>query len=377
MSINDKIYPHERAQILRSLGFKIRKNKGQINSIKNINYDDKNGDLCINLDTGQVNDFGNTDYSGDFIHLVSLTINKDFKETVKYIESKTRRRLFPDGKENVEMLYGGDVIPEKRQVKKDTGPFWNANNWPKMKKCQEVLEKRGIPKGMEYIMEYDGISLDKLKEMNCGLYGFDDFEFGMSDKSWNKDLYFIFPYATGAMLYRRDDNGKQVRNITGSNSGDSFFNVKKKEKKHNVVFLMKSPREVMSFSMYCTDWKIIGLIAGEGLRELSDKQKEQLDSIIIDGESIVNVMLDCNDPDSYENSLIVCRILNDYLEGRAIVNLINLHRSFKGKIKDFTDIVQIARRKGHWDKSKEDYLTLDEDSSKQLTKAITEAQTTR
>lgn len=375
MNINNKLTPGERANLLRSLGFKIRRNRGQINNIKNINYDDKNPDLCINLDTGQIRDFGNEKYSGDIVNLISLTIDRDFTETVKYMEKTLNRTLFGnDGLHQAKALYG-DSDNRVDESPKEPVKFWNSNNWKRMQKCRKVLADRGIPKGMEYIQDYDGISLETLLEMRCGLYGFGDFEFGMSGKDYNKDLFYIFPYASGAMLYRRENGKKVVRNIKGCAADDSFFNVDKDEKKHDVVFVMKSPRECMNFRQYATDWKVIGIIAGETLRSLTVRQRNQLDSVVKPG-GIVNIVVDCNNTEALENMLIIGKVFSEYLKDRAMVYGVNIYKYSDKKFKDFTDLVQYSMAQGCWF-TFDDFSDLDPETGSIISKAITNAKLIR
>jgi len=382
--LNDKLTPIERAEVLRQAGFNVKKDRGQINNIKNICYEDTQGDLCINLDTGQVNDFGDHRYSGDIFTLLEKALNKDFKGVVEFIEDTIRRDLSDkmDGKNQSGAMYSGSSHKVKKKQeeiknkKNEPVQFWDKKKWVKMEKCQEVLEKRGIVDSMDYIQNYDGIGKQVLLDCNCGIYGFNDYEFGLSKKDYNSSAFFIFPYASGAMLYRRTEDGKDVRHIKGSSVKDSFFNVGKNEEKHNAIFIMKSPRECMNFMQYCTDHKVIGLAQGENVKELTIRQKKQILKLVDQGECSIQCVLDCDDPDAYENSLIFCQLVNEVVENRATVHLVNLHRFSEGKFKDFTDIVQYAMKKGEWN-FEDTYKKLDDKSGKIIANAVTKSEVIR
>lgn len=370
---NNNLHPHERAIALNSAGFDLKKTRGQINNIKNIAYDDENPDLCINLNTGMVRDFGNPDYNGDIINLIGKVLGKNFKETISFIESAIGRNLSqsPDGIDDAKTLYGD---PVKKELTEKPAKFWNKQNWAKMEKCMQVLEKRGIPKGMEYIQDYDGISLETLKKCKCGIYGFDDFEFGLSKYDYNKDLYYVFPYATGAMLYRRTEEGKDVKHIKHSKSKLSFYNIWKEDKRSNVVFLMKSPRECMNFMHYNTDFKVIGLVTGEEIGSLNVKQQNQLRSILSDSKSDIYCIFDCDNPDAYEKSLKSCQEISKTIGDLALVRLVNIHRNTKGKYKDFTDLVQKSMKKKSWNPEDKNFTKLEEKISSMFIKSLMEAE---
>jgi len=378
--INDKLTSFERRNILNSIGFDIRKTSGQINNIKNIDYDDSNGDLCINLDTGMVRDFGDSNYNGDIVHLVSKILKKDFYMTVKHMEKITKKKLL-DGNKQAEILYGepsGESKPEKIKEKKkeeESIEFWNNNNKNRLKKCISVLEKRGIIDPLKYIMDYDGIDKETLLEYNCGIYGFKDYEFGLTNYSYNNDVYFSIPYHTGCMLYRRSEDGKDVRNIKGSKPKHSFFGIKKDMKKSLILFIMKSPRECMSFNMMMKglNINIIGLTSGEEVTEITDNQKEQIISLIKKNKSTIYTITDCDNPDAYEKSLVFGKVLNESIDS-IIVKTVNIHRYFEGKRKDFTDIIQHSMKKGFWKKNDIGVYDPDDKSHRTLMKAIQEAQ---
>lgn len=366
--VNLKLSPEDRAFLLRSVGFNVNKNSGQVNGIKNICYKDTNPNLSINLNTGLVKDFGNSDYNGDIITLISKAIGKDFKETVKFMGHKLKKDLFSagaDGMSTAEELY---QMPEE-EVNLD---FWNKDNWNRMLKCQEVIHKRGIPKGMEYIINYDGITLETLIKNKCGIYGYGDFSFGLTNTKYNSDLWFIMPFKTGALLYRRDENGKQLRNIKGSKPSESFFNINKDDDKYSIIYLMKSPREAMNLSQYCL--KAIGLISGENVRNITDHQLEQLNSIMDEKDCIINCVFDCDTPSAYDNAIIACKTVEEALDGKAVVSLVNIHKASNGKFKDFTDIVQYSIKKTKWNPKDSEFPKLEDKAFSMFAQSITKAE---
>lgn len=358
--INDELTSLERAELLRSVGFNINKERGQVNGIKNICYEDTQGDLCIDLDTGKVNDFGDPYYSGDVVFLLKEVLGCDFEGVKSYIGQQTGRDFSQgeankfSGKNNARNLYGKTKKSDRKnegnnsKSKKRSRPesFWTTKKWKRMMECQENLED-GIPDGHEYITDYDGITLEQLMETGCGFYKFKDYEFGLSGFDYNELEYFVFPYKTGAMLYRRSEDGKDVKHVKNSKSKNSFFNVRKDDEKSNIIFVMKSPREAMNFGMYTTDWKVIGINSGENIQELNGYQEEQIKQIASPG-GLIYVCMDCDNPDAYEFALMFSQSINKALEDRVGVRLINIHKHSNGDHKDITDIVQQAMKEGQW-----------------------------
>lgn len=383
MLINEKLSAGERASVLRKVGFEINRNSGQVTGLKNIAYDDQNPDLSINLDTGFVRDFGDSEYNGDIINLISKVINKDFNKTVDFISEIIGRDLREmDGLEKADLLYNTGEGARAQKPKKTRVKFWNKKKWNAMVKCHNVLKEKGIPESMKFIQEYDGISLDKLIEMNCGIYGFKDFEFGLSGKSYSNVPFFVFPYKTGAMLYRRNEDGrkffdkdlppgKEVRNVKGSHTNESFFNIEKEERERSCLFVMKSPRECLSFSKYNPDFKTISIVTGEEIGSISDYQKEQVDSFLNKKKSAIYLFFDCDNPDAYDKSLKSAKEFSKAFS-YSLVYLVNIYKYTEGKCKDFTDLIQ--RSKKEWDVNSEDFTCLKDKLSKQLVKSIMEAE---
>lgn len=376
MSVNNKLSPLERSIILQKLGFRIDKTRGRVRT-RNIDYNDTNPDLVVDLTNGLIKDFGDSYYDGDFIDFVGKVTKKSFIEVVRYCESITGKKLLDgnmegNGMEAMDALYSDNIDKESIPAKEEQREFWDSDKKKALLKCIEVLKKRGIPEKMEYIETYDGIDKETLLKFGCGIYGFKDFDFGLSRNDYSHDIFFVFPYRTGAMLYRRGENGKVIRHIKGSISKGSFFGVPKPIKKSSILFIQKSPRECMSFTrfVYGLNANVIGIATGEEVIEITKTQKDQLVSILRDNGSCVYVTTDCDNPKSYEKTLVFCKVLSDSIGDIATVHLVNIHKEFKGKMKDFTDIVQKSEKSGVIGLAENGFFQLKEDISKQLTTAI-------
>jgi hypothetical protein len=346
MLANEKLSAYERALVLRTLGLNIYANKGQISNIKNTGYSDKTKSLCINLDTGQVKDFGNRGdiYTGDVFTLVGAILDKDFKETVKYFEDVLRKDLKEDGMTIAENLYGS---PKNQKTAKDykyeeslNFTFWSPRYVQKLQFCQEKLKNIGINKNSNYIENYDMITDKTLIHFGCGYYGWGDFEFGLGkNDSRNKKLRFVFPYETGAMLYRRDGDSKDVCHVKGSKSQYSFFNGRCKFNK-DILFICKSPRETMLvWQLLGFMSNVIGVSTGENVKMLFPKQEKTLKNYLMNtNKPEIYVMFDCDNNDAKQTSENFCKLIHEAIGKIAPIRMVDLFSNTG--YKDITDLVR-------------------------------------
>ena len=336
--LNTLLTPDERRQILISLGVNIVNDRMQVNDLKNPAYNDEIGSMSINLRNGLVRDFGDESYTGDLVNYVQKRLNCDFIKAKEYIGKCINKSL-----EDPDRLFVKDYTPEP---KKDPF-FWDKHNMTEFLKCRKKLDE--LPDDLIGSIDRDCISIDTLKKYKCGYYSYPDFQFGKTKANHGYIFDFLmFPIATGSQLYRRESGTKVCRNVKGSYASDSMFGYDKTMEKQNVLFIMKSPREVMCFSQYQTQFNILGLCSGEDTGDnLSDIVVKQIENLLKEGDCVINVFLDCDKAESYENAYKYCKKLGLYFGSKAMIYLCNIFQNSKGLFKDFTDIAIESCDKGH------------------------------
>ena len=362
MSLNESLNPQERRYIFQSLGVVFPKsNSMQFHDLKNPAYKDTNGSLSINLRNGLCRDFGDESFSGDIVSFTQKFMSCNFAEAKEYIEKKLAREI-----SNAERRY----VPDKKEDAKPN--FWNRSRKKEIKKCISRLKKGDTPKDVFDSIKRDGISFDTLMKYKCGYYSYHDMSFGESFKNHEYVFDFLaFPYATGVQLYKRENGKKVCRNIKGSNASGSMFGFSKNMEKSKVIFIMKSPREVMNFSQFNKTYPILGVLAGETIKEISEVSISQIESLIIKGDTDIMVCFDCNNTESYSNSLDFCNLLNSHFGDYCLIKLVNIYKHSKGLYKDYTDMVIESMERGV------DVFSgfLDHEVVKPFLYAITEAET--
>lgn len=332
MSVNKNLAPFERAEILRGFGYNINKNSGEITGIKNVAYEDKNPSLCINLDNGLVKDFGNERMDGDIISLLMAQMNMELPNIVERIELIIGR--------SIEKGVVNSMFIEKKQKEIE---FYTPEIKEHLVKCKSMLDEETL-ENISSIRWYDGVfNLSTLKKYNCGYYNHNDYDFSRSDKSYLRKPLLMIPYPSGIMLYNRDNNNKKfVRHIKGSYASGSFFGIRKDMEKSNILIISKSPRECMSISEYLDfRYNVIGIPSNETIKNLSDFQIKQIESLRMPGVLLKIKLIIDFDKKSYEQSYKTVTALKNASIGKNwTIELCSISHSSKGEYKDFTDLFQ-------------------------------------
>lgn len=356
-SANNKLYPYERANILRAFGFNIKKDSGQVYNIRNKSYKDKKPSLCINLDNGMVKDHGDSSFDGDIFNLLMELTGDGFHDIYKKCESIINRKL-------------GDAKVVEYEIK-DPKPapedFWSKDYKEEQKKSIQLLKNKGIEYA-NYVRFYDHIwRRETLERYGCGLYRYNDFRFGESEKSFLNDTFLSIPYKTGIMLYRRNGD-KMVRHVYGSWASHSLFGYKKdlfeELKDHGLLFLAKSPRECMSISELLNfNYKVLGIVQGEEIKSLTQGQKESLlRALPSSGNCVLKLLTDSDNKSSYGVSVQTAEVIKKELKiPKLEVHVCSIYASSDKKHKDFTDLCQAS----YFDKEKTELIKIIESQEPQ------------
>jgi len=328
MSLNQKLLPFERAAVLRAFGYNIKGSSGEIYNIRNKAYRDRKPSLCINLDNGLCNDFGDANFSGDIIKLLINQMGLSFKDIAIRIEEIIGRNLSE-----------APVFEDtSRNVKKE--PFYNEFTMRHTKKMNEKL-REASDSVVDYTFWYDGIvSKNTLLRYGCGLYSYQDYDLGRSGKSFLINTFLSIPYRTGVMLYRRSSE-KIVRHIKGSSATESFFGHSKKMKKDNLLIIAKSPREAMSLAEYLNfNYNVFGMNSNEHIKEISQIQQDQIESVKHEDYALnIKLLIDCDDESSFIKAMETATVIKNKRKD-IIVHLCSIHHASDGESKDFSDLFQ-------------------------------------
>jgi len=333
--LNKKLLPFERAQILRSFGFNINKDHGQIDNIRNPAYKDTRPSLNISLDRGVFRDFGDGGASGDIFDLLQMQTNESLSFILERVEKIIGRSL-KDAKEF-------DIPQETKPPAED---FWTKEKVKLHKSDVGLFKNKGIT-WVNYLRYYDHIWREEtLNTFGCGLYRYKDFEFGMGEKSYLNETFLSIPYSTGVMLYRRD-HSKVVRHVKGSWAGESMFGYKEELFKSNdsgLLFVAKSPRESMSIVEFMDfNQKVLGFIQGEEVKSLTKRQAQAIRQSEKEGELLIKLLLDCDSKKAYKVALKTAKAIKES-EGKSryVVDICSIYSASDGKHKDFTDLCQAS-----------------------------------
>lgn len=135
-------------------------------------------------------------------------------------------------------------------------PYWTEGRKATLARAQQRLADASGCKILNDLISYDGISKETLQHFECGLV---DWEF-IPDQPVEA---LLIPYPTGAQLYARGDNGKQIQMFTGSKPADSFFGASKLQGNKELL-ICKSPREAMLAHQELGDrFDVLGISSGE------------------------------------------------------------------------------------------------------------------
>ncbi|WP_340104886.1 DUF3987 domain-containing protein [Rhodohalobacter sp. 8-1] len=170
-------------------------------------------------------------------------------------------------------------------------------------------------------LEYDSIDLKTLQT----------FEVGLIEK-WGFD-WLLFPYMTGAQLYRRENGGKVICNLPGSKPNKSFFCIPEQPIQSQLI-IAKSPREAMSLHQLLGEKaNIIALCAGE-VPSLSTEQEEYL-RLNFSNIPSTYVFLDTDTPQAVETSMSLTVNIHKIMKNKSFV--VDNHSISEGNYKDISD----------------------------------------
>jgi hypothetical protein len=157
--------PGDRRAILKRVGFEINGQRpngdGWINSIKGPNAlgEGKHGNFSVNLETGQVKDWGATGYEGDLYQAVMDVRGLSFPEALEWIASAT----------------GHDPVPEPEKQDDTTGgaPGDNDISTEKLTEWSRRLwegERQAAAEARRYLTEERGLDSELLRARQVGLH---------------------------------------------------------------------------------------------------------------------------------------------------------------------------------------------------------------
>lgn len=284
-------------------------------TIKSPLREDKNPSFGLNINTGSWKDHG-TGKKGDIVNLVEVLKDMNKKEAMNWIRQTINSNTDSSRKKS-----------KKEKAKKpNSEEFWTQNNRKLIKSAQKSLEENTDNSLLRVAKKYDQLDNHTLLEYGCGLinmYGYD---------------WLAFPYETGCQLYRRDNQGKVIRNLKGSSPSTSFFGISYIYKRQHLLFICKSPRETMLMKQLSPQINAIGLVSGE-VPTISDKQRETLKELqFLDETVTIYVMLDCDTNSAYKTAKKFTEAIQSSLKNEA--HLINISAYSDHDSKDITELIQ-------------------------------------
>ncbi|WP_185958193.1 DUF3987 domain-containing protein [Fodinibius sediminis] len=283
--------------------------------------EEKKASFGLNLQTGAWKDHG-TDESGDLINLVEHVHNWETAQAINFVKEVSLTSSFTGSNGS-----STPKSPKDAQLTRDTN-FWTSKNRDALKKAQEKLTAATDHPLLETINSYDGIKLDTLVHFGVGII-----------HKWKRD-WLLFPYDSGAQLYRREAGDKQIRSLKGSRPGASFFGKTKVRGKGEDLMIAKSPREAMLLhQLYPDRADTVGLVTGEQ-GTLSASQKDWIKQIVsTHSYKCVIVVIDCDTKGAHRIAQKLCKSVSNVLASTPVA-LVNISKATGGKFKDVTDCRQ-------------------------------------
>lgn len=305
---------------LRSLGLSFDENqaneKGEI-QVSAPYRTDRNPSLSINLNDGVWYDHGIGE-GGDIYKLVMKTNGISFSEAKEFVDGKGTAKKFQTRKPK----YYEDL---------NNGPFWTEGRKQTLVAAQERLNNATDSKVLQDLRNYDGITKETLQHSDCGLI---DWNFGDGEKE-----ALLSPYPTGAQVYARDENRKQIRMFTGSKPAESFSGAGQIQGKKDLL-ITKSPRErKLAFQELRDSFDVIGINSGE-----TDKLSDEQTAFLKAKAHYYKRVFVCFDRDTVPAEEIafgfarkVCDAIANY---NRDIRLINIEALGGSNCKDLTDLVK-------------------------------------
>lgn len=317
--ISDELTSHDIETVLHRLG--VDKTGSGWQTIKSPLREEKNASFGINLDTGAFKDHA-TDDSGDVVTLAERILDKDNTDAIKWIKENTSlsSKLYGAPQSN------GKPTPPKQ---KESKPFWSDDNKRLIRKGQKRLSESN--ELVKQAKQYDCLNIETLKYFGVGII-----------EKWQKH-WLAMPYDTGCQLYRRENNDKVIRCLSGSKPANSFFGSRKIEGDQKRLIIAKSPRETMLLTqLYSDRADVVGLATGE-VGNMSTKQIEALRSQISSSKyTDIVTILDCDSKAAEITAKSLATEISNALESKfsGEVSYVNLYQASGEKYKDVTDAIR-------------------------------------
>lgn len=292
-------------------------------TIKAPHRNDTKPSFAINIQHGGWKDNA-TGEAGDLYSLVQLV-----HPGMSYSEAKE----FVDGKGSSQKL----AANKPKYYEDLNGSFWTESRKATLTKSQERLEKADNSKVLDDLESYDGINKETLQYFGCGLV---DWEFPDGQKE-----ALLIPYPTGAQVYARNKDGKQIQMFTGSKPSESFFGANKLGGKKELI-ICKSPREAMlAYQELGTRFDVLSICSGE-----SGKLSEQQRALLVDKARHWTKVFVSFDRDTISAEEIafgfarkVCDAVGTF---KRDVRLCNIGKLTGNECKDLTDLLKSSHESG-------------------------------
>lgn len=318
MILSNELTPHNVETVLHHLGIERNGSKSDTKgwiTIKSPLRDERNPSFGLNLNTGAWHDHG-TDESGDIVTLTERLRRTDTTGAIHWIKDQV-------GLSGSLQSDNSKVINSRND---EVEPFWTAEHKKILTAGQKRLENEHDI--LEDAALYDCLSIDTLKSFGCGIVN----EY--------KNDWLAFPYDTGCQLYRRNSEGKVIRQMKGSAPKLSFFGTRRVSGDKPFLYIAKSPRETMLLHQeYSNSADVIGLASGE-MGNLSNEQAAWLTSQISKSDyRQILVFLDCDTETAYQTAKSLAMGIKEIAPKQEVL-LVNIYEYTGGIYKDFTDCVR-------------------------------------
>lgn len=304
---------------LRQLGLAVDESKANAQKEITIRAPYRNDDvasLSINLDSGLWCDHG-TNEGGNIYQLVMKTMKLSFPEAKAFVDGNQLSKTFKPK----QPLYDSGYIH----------PFWTKVHKQILKEAQDRLKKADGTELLDMVASYDGIRKETLITFGCGIM---DWNFNGERKE-----AILIPYPSGAQVYARGNEGKQMAMLKGSKPSESFIGTDQLSRKKQLI-IAKSPREAMLIEQELgSTFDVLGTCSGE-----NDKLHDKLVALLDDRAKYWNSVFICRDRDTvpaeklaYSYSRKVCDRIGDY---KRDVRLCNIGKLTGNQCKDVTDVLK-------------------------------------
>lgn len=304
---------------LRQLGLAVDESKANAQreiTIRAPYRKDDVASLSINLETGVWYDHGTIE-GGNIYQLVMKIMNLSFPEAQAFVDGKSSGKTF---------------IP--KQPLYDSGyshPFWTEAQKQILKEAQDRLKNADGTELLEKVMSYDGIRKETLVTFGCGIL------------EWNfngeRKEALLIPYPSGAQVYARDSDGKQMAMLKGSKPAESFMGTDQLSRK-NPLIIGKSPRETMLlYQELGATFEVLGTCSGE-----NDKLHDKQVALLKEKANNWKTVFVCRDRDTESAEKLafgftrkVCDVIGDF---KRDIRLCNIGKLTGNQCKDVTDLLK-------------------------------------